>query len=149
MTSMRGFVVLLWLTGSTTGCFHYVPAADVPTQGTAVRVQLDPPVRVDLPDLTANDIVRVQGEMVGADTDRLILSAFSLHSAAEREHIGGGATVYLPRESLGLLEVRRLSVGRTALASVAVAGAGFLVGLAIDAAAGGGGEGGGGTPPPK
>jgi len=148
MRSIPRFAIVLGLTASTAGCFHYVPATEMPSRGTPIRVRMDTPVRVDLPDLTANDIVRVQGEMVSADPNRLILSAFSLHSAADREHMGGGATIYLPRESLAHMEVRRLSVGRTALASVAIAAAAYLVGLGIDAA-GGGGEGNGGNPIPE
>lgn len=144
MTRLPRATVALVLLGSTTACFHYVPAETVPSQGTPVRAHLDPPVPVQLRDITANSVVRVTGEVVTSDSEQIILSAFSVEGAGNQHFAGGGSTVSLPRDALQSLEERRLSTGRTALAGVGVAVAGYLIQLGLRAAVGGGDTDGGG-----
>lgn len=147
MTPIRRTLPCLLLVAASTACFHYVPSAGMPSQGTPVRAYLNRPVPVELADITANNIVEVRGEFVTARPDQLILSAFALQTASDVEHRAGGATVYVPRDALRLLEERRISAGRTAVAVGALAGAGYLIQLGLRSAFGGGegGNGGGAT----
>lgn len=146
MTPIRRTLPCLLLVATSTACFHYVPSAGMPSQGTPVRAYLNRPVPVELADITANNIVEVRGEFVTARPDQLVLSAFTLQTASDVEHRGGGATVYVPRDALRLLEERRISAGRTALAAVAMAGAGYLIQLGLRGGIGGGENGDGNGP---
>jgi hypothetical protein len=137
----------LLLALSASGCFHYVPAPELPRQGTPVRAHLDRPLPVELADITANNVTQVQGEFVSADTERLVLSAFAVQTASDVEHFANGATVFLPRDAIQLLEERKLSPVRSALAAVAVVGAGYLIQRGLRGSLGGGEGGGGGGPP--
>ena len=148
MRSIVALLTILTLAGSIAGCFTYVAAPEMPAKGTPVRAHLNRPVPVELPNVTARDIVEVQGEFVTADPDQLVLSAFSIESNSDFRYRTEGATVHLPRDAIGLLEERRVSPQRTALATVALLGAGYLIQLGLRSAFGGG-EGDGGTPPPK
>lgn len=141
-------LLLLVLTASTAGCFHYVPVEAAPPQGTPVRAFLHRPVPVELREITANNIVMVRGEVIREEDERLLLSAFALESASEFEHVAAGETVALPRDALERIEVKRISPTRTALAGAALAAAGYLVNLALQSL-GGGDDGGGGGPPIK
>lgn len=132
---------LLW-----TGCFHYVPIEGVPEQGTPVRLGLAQPISIELSDLTANNIVEVRGEIIAAPADRILVSAFGLRSAGDFEFLGRGETVSLPRDAIARLEEKRISPGRTAVASALLVGAGYLVQLGLRSAVGGGEGDGGGQP---
>ncbi|MEJ2216250.1 MAG: hypothetical protein P8099_06505 [Gemmatimonadota bacterium] len=127
------------------GCFAYVPVPPnaPPPKGTAVRVRLATPADYRLARYTANDVVEVEGEVIRAEQDRLLLSAFGMRSAADFEFVAEGETVAIPNDQLASFERKKVSVFRSALLVVAVAALGSLVKLALDTA-GGGGEGGGG-----
>lgn len=119
------------------GCYHYVPASDTLTMGTPVRAHLERPVPVELPDITANRVVQVQGEFVASRPDRLILSAFRIWGDNGFERPLSGETVTLPPDAVGFMEVRRISASRTLLASIGLAAAGYFAQAAIRSAVGG------------
>lgn len=127
------------------GCFAYVPVRPdaPPPKGTPVRVRLATPADYRLTRYTANDVVEVEGEVIQAEQDRLLLSAFGMRSAADFEFFAEGETVAIPSDQLVSFERRKISLIRSGLLVVAVAALGSLVKLALDTA-GGGGEGGGG-----
>ena len=137
-------VALLALLSS--GCFTYIPVGEVPPRATPVQVRLTRPVPMPLQDITANNIVFVRGEVIADQQSELALSAFTLKSASDFEYLAGGQTVFIPRDALGSIERRRLAVGRTALATVAVVGAGILIDWGLRQVTG---DDGGGGPPPS
>ena len=145
---MKRLLLVLPICLLGTGCFHYVPTEEVPPQGTPVRVRLAPPLPIELADLTAHNIVEVRGEVAAAQPDRIVLSAFTLLSAAEVEYLAGGQTVPLSRDAVAGLDQKRLSPARTALATAALVGVGYAIQLGLRSLGGGNG-GGDGNPPTK
>ncbi len=131
------------------GCFSYVP---VPvggelSQGTAIRASLTRPADYRLTNYTANDIVEVEGELVRAKTDTLIMSAFTLRAASGYEFLAEGETVSIPRARIGGVERKKLSVWQTALVAGGFVALVTLGGYALGVGGGGsdGGDGGGQT----
>ena len=143
---MKRLLLVLSICLLATGCFHYVPVAEVPPQGTPVRVRLAPPLPIELADLTAHNIVEIRGEVATAQPDRIVLSAFTLLSAAEVEYLAGGQTVPLSRDAVAALDQKRISPARTALATAVLVAAGYAIQLGLRSLGGGNGGDDGGPP---
>lgn len=139
--------LLLVLAVSTAGCYQYVPVETTPPQGTSVRAGLSSSMSFELSEITANRIVEIRGEVVTASAERLVLSAFSLVSQSDFEHLAAGETIVVPQDAVAWIEKREISASRTALVGAALVGVGFLIEAAIRG--GGGGEDDGGGPPIK
>lgn len=140
----------LLLAAFLSACTTYVPAPATPMpMGTRVRARLDRPMDIPLHDLTANNVVRVDGEVVRVDTDRVVLSAFTIATAGGVELLANGETVTIPGSHLAGLERKKVALLTTALGL----GAGILAVALLDAAAqrlgGGGDPGTGGTGQPR
>lgn len=140
----------LLLAAFLSACTTYVPAPAEPMpMGTRVRARLDRPLDVPLHDLTANNVVRVDGEVVHVDADRVVLSAFTIATSGGFELLADGQTVTIPRRDLAGLERKKVALLSTALG----VGLGVLAVVLVDAAArqfGGGGDSGGtGTGQPR
>lgn len=129
---------------STGACFHYVPALEAPAQGTPVRVPLSRPVAVQLRELTANNVIYVRGEVISAESRRLLLSVFALRAQSGFEYRAAGETVALPSDAVAGLEERRFSVRHTVLAAAVLTAAGYIFQRTLSGAIGGG-ESGDGT----
>lgn len=134
----------------TVGCVAYVPVdgtAVAPRLGTEVRAHLSTPQSITLTNVTANNVVEVDGEVVRWEEDRVVLSAWWLRAGNGIEHKGIGETVNIERSSLGNVEKKTVSVVRTG----AFVGFVALFAVLAQAALGGGGgpEGSGGGPPPE
>jgi hypothetical protein len=141
---MRVICVLLVFTLS--GCFSYSPIdLRAPKQRDTVRVTLSRPEDFRLAQYTANDVVRIEGEVIALDESFLHLSAWALRAQSGYQMPAHGETVRIPRGALAGVEHKQISPARSAL----VAGLAVLVGVVISVAAGGSGgeEGGGGGPP--
>lgn len=125
-------------------CFSYVPAAPgMLRQGQGVNVFLSAPQDVKLREVTANNVVRVQGEVIEADTQQLAVSASLLVSSSGYEQLGEGATVVIPRASVQQLTARRVSVVR----SIGLAGSALVLAALARGSITGGSRDGGGPPP--
>lgn len=112
---MRIISAALLLTLGLNGCFAYQAPSGAPlAQGQGVRVLLSTPMDVRLVDVTANNVALVEGEFVSADSAQLVLSTRLVRSNSGYEQLGGGMTVQIPREKIGRMEERRLSVARSA-----------------------------------
>ncbi len=130
------FAAALLLAGMLGGCYSYVPLRQpAPPAAAQLRLRLSTPGDFRLSEITLHDVVEVDGELVAMDDSTVVLSASRLATSAGLEHLGEGATVRVPRGSIGTLEVRRLSRARSAL----FAGGLLAVALAADQAFGGGG----------
>lgn len=141
---MRAICVLLVFTLS--GCFSYSPIdLSAPKQRDTVRATLSRPEDFRLAQYTANDVVRIDGEVIALDDSFLHLSAWALRARSGYQMAAQGETVRIPREALARVEQKQISPARSAL----VAGLAVLVGVVISVAVGGSGgeEGGGGGPP--
>jgi hypothetical protein len=130
------------------GCYSYVPVPAIrpPAQGTPVRVALEAPSEFRLTDLTANDIVRVGGEMIQANDGSLAISALWLESRAGMQFTGKGETVRIPETNIIFFQEKRFSPTKSALFAAATVG-GFLLLREAFLAVGGGGNGRKGGPP--
>ena len=119
-----------------TGCYGYAPAGAVPVpRGTPVRLRLERPCSFQLPSMTAHHIERLTAEMVREDGNTLVLSALRLASADGEDFDGRQATIDVSRADIAALEVRKVSVWRTAVLM-----AGALVGTWLGFEALGGGS---------
>lgn len=143
---MRIISLVLLLTLGLNGCFAYVPSGGGPLrQGAGVRAVLKNPQDVRLVEVTANNVAVVEGEVVRADAETVLLSARTVISSSGYEQLGGGATVEIPRGNIERLEERRFSTVRSAgLAGIVVA----LTAVTAAAATGLGIRGGGSGGPP-
>lgn len=136
---------------ATAGCFSYAPInghEPAPRLGTEVRAHLSTPESFQLTNVTANNVVEVDGEVVRWEDERLVLSAWWLRALNGTEHRGIGETVNIPTSSLGTVERKRVSVAKTG----ALAGFGVLLAVLFNSAltsGAGGGEGPGPPPPPQ
>lgn len=130
------------------GCHSYV-RTDVPglERGDRVRVFLSEPGAFRLGEVTAERVLQLDGEVVGWDEERLVLSAWWARSVSGREYAGEGLTVHVPREQVRDLEIRRLAALETGLVSAGGLAAALAIGAAMRSGGGSGSGGGGGTPP--
>lgn len=135
---MRATAAVLLAAFLLSGCYTYVPTGmTLPAQGKPVRVFLSTPQDVRLSDLTANDVVVIDGELIGTSDEQVALSAWWVKSRSGYETLGQGETVTIPLSHLEGVRQKRLSVLRTA----AVTGLAFLVStVTIAYVARGGGE---------
>ncbi len=105
------------------GCFSYAPlATPAPPRAAVLRLTLSTPGDYRLTNITMNDVGVIDGELVAMDDSVVVLSATRLVARSGFEHLGEGATLRVPRSSIGSIQIKRLSRARTAL---------FLGGLVV------------------
>lgn len=139
----RPAALLLLVTFVLNGCYTYFPTQQIPDRGAKVRLELAQPQDVRLSEVTANDVVNLQGELAQVDSNRVVLSAFVLRSQSGYENIGRGESVSILRQNIASIRQSRISPLNTAgLVAIGVV-IGVLTGVAL-ADAGNQGEGGGG-----
>ncbi len=141
-------VCVLSLICSLTACFTYVPVGTTfPELGQDVRVHLSPTQAIDLGSITVQDVTRVDGTVYSMDGDSLAIWSQWFRTRSADRHFANGHIHVVPRTQASNLEVRRLHVARTVLATAGVIAAGTAV-FAFTADLGGGGiaeNGNGGT----
>lgn len=118
-----------------TGCYHYVPLADQKkpvARATQLRVRMTTGHDVRLEQITVNDAVEVDGELIRMDADSILLSATKVVDRAGYEHVGDGQTVRLARDAVYQVEERRVSVVRSLLAAGTVVALGTATGVAVN-----------------
>lgn len=144
---MRTAALVLLLCMGLNGCYSFGPARSAdPSRASRVQVRLREPRDFRLLEYTANQVVVVDGEIVRADADSLVLSALRLEAISGYEFVGGGMTVAVDRGNVVEIKEKRLDLLRTGL----LVGAAVAAGVGFDAAGGlGGGGGGGGGPSPQ
>jgi hypothetical protein len=97
-----------------TACHHYLPTGiEAVERPDRVRVTLSEPIDVELLDLTARDIVLLDGEVVRWDDDTLVLSVWWLTASNGMEFRAQGETTVVPREQLNHLELKQFSLLKT------------------------------------
>jgi hypothetical protein len=141
--------MLAWTAVSSMGCYRYVPldsGAPPLELGDELRAHLSTPSRVQLEQLAAENVIRVDGEFINSDDDRLVVSAFWLKAGTGLEFKGVGETVALPRTSIAVVEKKKFSAVATAAATAVAVVIGVLAGIAFGTAASG--APGPGPPPP-
>ncbi|MEW5930740.1 MAG: hypothetical protein AB1941_25040 [Gemmatimonadota bacterium] len=139
-------IALVLLCALLSGCFTYSPARSAPGRAARVRVTLSTPTDFRLTEVTANEVVVVEGEIVRADSAEVAISALDLRARSGYEFATQGETLVIPRSSIAVLETRRISVWRSALVVGALVAVMTLteklIGLGIGDDNGGGGGGG-------
>lgn len=141
---MRAAAFVLLIAYFCSACFSYVPAASVPrSMGEPVRVYLSQPQTVELAEVVAGNIVRVDGEIASVDDREVVVSAWSLHGGSGTEYAGEGRTVRVPAEAVERVERKEFSWLQTG----GIVALGVLAGV-LFAAAEGGFSGDGRGPPP-
>ena len=117
------------------GCYSYTPlSAPTPGEAAALRLRLSRPDDFRLTNVTMNDVGEVDGELVAMNDTTVVVSATRLVSRSGFEHLGEGATLRVPRATIGSIEVKHLSVGRTALFVGGLIALGALTRAALGAA---------------
>lgn len=97
-----------------TGCYSYGPAGSAPLSlGTPVRARLAAPSDFRLTNVSVNDAVIVNGEVIEQRADTLLLSALSLRSPSGFDYPAAGETLRIPTSSIQLLERRKVSLLRS------------------------------------
>lgn len=111
-------------------CHNYVPVTvDRLERPDRVRVHLSVAGSYELLDLTANDVIEIEGEVVRWDEASLVLSAWWLVARGGLEFRGQGETVVVQREHIAAIEERRISALKTAaLVGLGAAAMGIGVG---------------------
>ena len=139
---MRAIAFVILVAYFCSACFTYVPAASAPTAtGQSVRVYLSQPQTVDLEEVSAGNITRVDGEIASAENGELVVSAWGLYSGSGAEYDAQGRSVRLPREAIERVERKEFSWLQSAgLVALGVA-AGLIFAVAEDQFSGGGGPG--------
>lgn len=141
---MRGALIIILVT-LCSSCFSYATLQSDPVrQGKRLRVQLSTPRDIRLTNVTANDVVTVDGELVRFAPDTATLSVWMLKARSGYEFIGTGETVFLPRRDIAAVEERRFSILRSAAVAAAAGLAIVLIERAIGGSGGEGREPGGG-----
>jgi len=143
-----GAVALLAAGTLLAGCYHYVPCgnAQVP-RATPVRVHLAPPRSFELPSVTVHNVSTINAEMVREENVDLVLSAKWLDTMTGGGFDGENWTLRVPRSAIGNMEIRRLSVWRTAGVLAGGILATYLGFHGVGGSDAGGGTSGGGTNP--
>ncbi|HET6764199.1 MAG TPA: hypothetical protein VFH27_11025 [Longimicrobiaceae bacterium] len=96
------------------GCYGYLPTKGRPLkQSLGVQVYLNTPQDVRLAQVTANNVTIVQGEVVQASAEEVVVSATLLTTSSGYEQLGENATVHIARTNVKQLNERHLSYIRT------------------------------------
>ncbi len=130
-----------------TGCYSFtaLPPTPAPAPATYLRLHLARPGDYRLTDVTMNDVGEIDGELVTMDDSAVVLSASRLVARSGFEHLGEGATLRVPRASIGSIDVKRLSPVRTALFVGGLVALGVLVRTAMTSEVSGAVQTGGGV----
>lgn len=143
---MRLIALVLLFSVPLSGCFTYVPVTNAPSKAARVRVQLSAPLDFKLLDLTANDVIMAEGEMVRSDEREVILSAMELRARSGYPFAARGESITIPRERIAAVQQQKVSVTRTLLLGGVMAAVASLAGRLATSNGGSGGDGGGSPP---
>lgn len=136
--------VILLLTLLAPGCHVYHPVeSGSPSPGSDVRVRLTAPGAIEISGATDEATRVYEGRLLDAERDTLRLSVVQARYGRDFERARTfRSELAIPRNFVEGVEVREISVWRTALVSAAAAG---VVGVLLHRAGGGGG----GVDPPE
>jgi len=126
-------------------CYTYQPLeAPAPRPGAEVRAELSTPIRVQIGEMTLNDVNLVEGQVSYARGDSVMVWGQWIYTRGGSRYSANGGALFLDRQQVGALQVRRLSAVRSGVASAAAIGAVVLLFRLVESALGG--SGGGGPP---
>jgi|GEM_PF-1653738 len=134
------------------GCFSYVPYEHLtPRQGDHVTADLTPDGSQDLARLVGPRVGSLRGQVVNADTDRMLLSVSSTTNFDDETTYWKGEEVPVPMGGVDHLLAKKFSVGRTILVTAAFVTVGVLGAKILTSVDKGGNtqNGGGGGPSPN
>ena len=116
------------------GCYTYRPLGSVdaamPAAGTQVEAKLTTAGATALASQIGPDILFLQGQVVSADSAGLTLAVTHSETARRVSSDWKGEHMTLPRDDIASIQVRKLSVGGTALLG-GLAGGGLAAAFAL------------------
>lgn len=135
-------------------CHHYVPpegGQEVLVRGERIRVSTSDPLSVDLGEITVDDAVLVDGELIEIREDgTVVMSVIQAQSPSGATRGGVGETVTIPGDAVATIEKRVINPVTTTLIVVVIAGAATAISIAALNAGSENGDGNGnGQPPPE
>ena len=108
------------------GCYSYRPGGSVesvaPVAGQRVTLRLTDQGTAELVGQLGGGISSVEGEIVGADADRLEVAVASTEDVRRMTADWKGERVVIPRHAIASVRERRFSPGATGLAGALVVG---------------------------
>lgn len=135
-------------------CHKYVPpegGPEVLARGERIRVSTSDPVSVDLGEISVDDAILVDGELIEIREDgTVVMSVVQAKSPSGATRGGVGETVTIPGDVVASIEKRVINPVTTTLVVVIIAGAATVIGVtALNSGSGNGENGNGGPPPPE
>ncbi len=122
-----------------TACHNYVAVQPgEPERGQEVKVYLNDPVDVELHRLVVNNATLVEGEVSSWTEETLEISAFRVEAPGNAEYLANGDHVSLPRESIELIEEKRVATGKSVALAAGVLGVVAIVAIGFLSGGGGG-----------
>ncbi|OLC07623.1 MAG: hypothetical protein AUH42_03250 [Gemmatimonadetes bacterium 13_1_40CM_70_11] len=110
------------------GCYSYTSlGSDAPPARADVIARLAAPTDIPLEDVTVHEVTLLDGHVIAADGDSLVLALTRFTATSGVTYAGFGARVAIPRVRVADLQLRRVSAARTAL--LIGGGAAALVGI--------------------
>ncbi len=133
-------------------CHRYVPpegGPEVLARGEQIRVSTSDPVSVDLGEISVDDAILVDGELIELREDgTVVMSVIQAKSPSGAVRGGMGETVTIPGNVVASVEKRVINPVTTTLVVVIIAGAATAIGIAALNAGSSNGDGNGNGPPP-
>ena len=140
-----GLAVLLLVLPTLGGCYSYRPTELPVPAGQELRARLTPAGATWLFESFGRHRSEIDGTLVRTDPETFVLATWRTDLPGAARVRTSIDTLYIPRQHVIVLEERRLSVGRTVLASALAAGAVFVVARELTGVGGSGEGGDGGT----
>jgi hypothetical protein len=123
---VRTNIVLALALAALSSCYSYRPAGSVesvaPVAGQRVSLRLTDQGTAELVGQLGGGISSVEGEIVGADADRLEVAVASTEDVRRMTADWKGERVVIPRHAIASVRERRFSPGATGLAGALVVG---------------------------
>ena len=141
----RSYLAIAAFAGLSGACYtyQYQPlAAPAPRPGVEVRAELSTPIRVQIGEMTLNDVSLVEGQVYYAQGDSVMVWGQWIYTRGGTRFSANGGSLYLDRQHVGTLQVRRLSAVRSGVAGAVTVGLVVALFQLVESALGGGGSGG-------
>ena len=141
---VRLLLVAVCVTGA---CYGYVPAPPSPRPDAPVRIELTDAGTVEVASAVGPGMEMIDGRLLRADADSVVVGVTLTTSRRGVETDWRGERIAVPRTAVSSLQVRRLSVVRTTVATVG--GVAALVATAVGFDLGNRSPGASGRPAPQ
>jgi hypothetical protein len=113
-------------------CYAYVPAKTTATPvATPVRVKLTNPGIVAMESALGQGVNELQGTVLRASTDSLVLNVEQTWTLARQTFTSSGSVIAIPRQHIEETTIRVFSKKRTVITALAAVGGSILAGVVV------------------